>query len=150
MSSFSRTCVALAGAALIVAGVSADQAAPAPAAAPARPRLLAPVRGMAEILFVNPVSIRKGTNIVTTIRIQNNAGGPIAGFKADEFWYAKNGDPVTGGTYRHPRPLMPGEVIDVVITTPSAKDMDRNNYKFTHANGDIKTTKVGKIAPPAK
>ena len=145
--------LAVAGAALFVAAVSADQAkpaakpaAPAAAAAPAAPaRLAPPVRGQAEIGYTKPVSKRTGTNIVTTIKVKNLSLGSIAGLKVDEFWYDKGGDPVTGDTFRYRKPLQPQEVITVTLTTPVNPKMDRNQYKFEHLNGTIKTTLLPKL-----
>ena len=138
----------IAGAALLVTGASADQAKPAapaapPAAAPAR--LAPPVRGQAELGYTKPVSKRNGTNIVTTIKVKNLSNGSIAGLKVDEFWYDKGGDPVTGDTFRYRKPLQPQEVITVTLTTPVNPKMDRNQYKFEHLNGTIKTTLLPKL-----
>ena len=143
MSSHRQKFLALAGAVLLAATVAADQATPTP-----RPKLISPVRGLAEVHVTRPVTKRDGKMIVTTMRVQNKANGPIAGLKVDEFWYDKGGDPVTGGTFRNPKPLMPDEVIEVTIRTPSVPDMDRNSYKFIHANGEVKTTNVAKIDAP--
>jgi hypothetical protein len=143
MSSHRQKFLALAGAVLLAATVAADQATPTP-----RPKLISPVRGLAEVHVTRPVTKRDGKMIVTTMRVQNKANGPIAGLKVDEFWYDKGGDPVTGGTFRNPKPLMPDEVIEVTIRTPSVPDMDRNSYKFIHANGEVKTTNVAKIDTP--
>jgi hypothetical protein len=143
---------------VLITGATADQAKPTPPAptaarpndegAPARPKLISPVRGQAEVLVTRPVSKRSGKMIVTTMRVQNKAGGPIAGLTVDEFWYNKGGDPVTGGKFRNPKPIMANEVLDVVIETPSVPDMDRNSYTFKHANGAIKTTSVARIEMP--
>jgi hypothetical protein len=143
MSSHRQKFLALAGAVLLAATVAAEQATPTP-----RPKLISPVRGLAEVHVTRPVTKRDGKMVVTTMRVQNKANGPIAGLKVDEFWYDKGGDPVTGGTFRNPKPLMPNEVIEVTIRTPSVPDMDRNSYKFVHANGEVKTTNVAKIDAP--
>lgn len=142
----------------LATGAAADQAKPTPPAPTAarpndegaapRPKLISPVRGQAEVLVTRPVSKRSGKMIITTMRVQNKAGGPIAGLTVDEFWYNKAGDPVTGGKFRNPKPMMPNEVIDVVIETPSVADMDRNTYTMKHANGAIKTTNVTRIEMP--
>ena len=59
---------------------------------------------------------REGNMIVTTIKIKNLSTGAIAGLKVDEFWYDKDGEPVTGSQpFRWRKPLQPGEVIDVVL-----------------------------------
>lgn len=146
--------LALAGVALLVTGAAADQAKPAapaakpaaPAAAPAQPvRTAPPVRGQAELGYTKPVSKRTGSNIVTTIKVKNLSNGSIAGLKVDEFWYDKGGDPVTGDTFRYRKPLQPQEVITVTLTTPVNPKMDRNQYKFEHLNGTIKTTLLPKL-----
>ena len=138
-----------ASAVLLVSGAAADQAAKpaAPAAAaPAAPaRLAPPIRGQAELGYTKPVTKRTGTNIVTTIKVKNLSAGAIAGLKVDEFWYDKAGDPVTGDTFRYRKPLQPQEVITVTLTTPTNPKMDRNQYKFEHLNGTIKTTLLPKL-----
>ena len=150
-----QTLLAIGGVLLFVVGVAA-QAPVAPRPAPARPndeaaaktptRLVAPFRGVAELWHTRPASKRVGTMIVTTIRVQNATNAPIAGLKVDEFWYDKSGQPVTGAkTFRHPRPLQPGEIIDVVLQVPSHPQMANNSYKFEHANGAIKPVLKAKL-----
>ena len=149
MQGRTRSIVALAGAALFVAGMAFAQApkTPAPpAAAEAPKKLVAPVRGEAEIQYLLPVTKREGKMIVTTIRIKNVASGAIAGLKVDEFWYDKAGEPVTGAQpFRYRKPLQPGEIIEVVLRVPEHPRMNRNQYKFEHANGAIKATRVPKL-----
>ena len=109
-------------------------------------KLISPVRGEAELGYLRPVSKREGNMIVTTIKVKNLAAGPIAGLKVDEFWYDKAGEPVTGAQpFRYRKALMPGEVIDVVLKVPTNPKMDRNQYKFEHANGAIKTKLLPKL-----
>ena len=106
-----------------------------------RPRLVAPVRGVADVGYVKPIVVtaNKGGKqfIVSTIEIKNMATGSIAGLKVEEFWYDKSGNVVTGDEYRHPKPLQPGETLKVVLETPNHPAMDRNSYSFSHANGQI-------------
>jgi hypothetical protein len=144
--------LACASAILLAAGsATAQQAKPAaPAAAqtpPAAPaKFVPPIRGQAELGFLNPVTKRVGNEIVTVIKVKNlSTTGSIAGLKVDEFWYDKAGDPVTGDTFRYRKPLLPGEVIEVTLRTPHNPKMDRNQYNFTHANGPIKTKKMQKF-----
>lgn len=122
---------------------------PAPAAQPsaAPARLAPPVRGEAELGYTKPVSKRSpdGKFVVTSIKVKNLSQGSIAGLKVDEYWYDKAGDPVTGDTFRYRKPLQPGEVIEVTLRTPVNPKMDRNQYKFEHANGTIKTKAVPKL-----
>jgi hypothetical protein len=151
-----HTMLALAGAFLLVAGAAAGQAGQTPAATPAagqapttKPRLVPPVRGEAPLGYTKPVvkagKIDGKDFIITTIRVKNLANGSIAGLKVDEFWYDKAGDPVTGDTFRHPKPLQPGEVITVTLETPRNPKMDRNQYNFSHANGTIKAQLLPKL-----
>ncbi|MGE0041412.1 MAG: FxLYD domain-containing protein [Vicinamibacterales bacterium] len=131
-------------AAVAVAGVLAL---PAALAAQER-RLIAPQRGEANVEITKPdTKIVKG-EVVTKIRVKNISEAPIAGLKVDENWYDKGGNPVGGDTYRHRRPLKPGEVIEVVLTTPRRPTMNSNQYQFSHANGTVKTTVVDKLDLP--
>jgi flagellar basal body L-ring protein FlgH len=159
MSGQRSTFLTITGVVLLLAAAAAEaaaaeQAKPAvqpPAAASKQPndegapttpnKLVAPVRGQAEIAFTKPVSKNDGKFITTTIRIKNMSSGAIAGLKVDEYWYDKEGNTVTGSpSFRHRKPLQPGEVIDVTLKVPVDKRMNRNQYKFEHANGTIKTT----------
>ena len=74
--------------------------------------------------------------------------GAIAGLKVEENWYDKGGNPVTGDTYRHPRPLKAGEIISITLRTPRNPAMNSNQYQFSHANGTIKTNIVPKLEVP--
>ena len=124
---------------------AAEQATPAASEqngeAAARPRLAAPVRGVAQLGYTKPVvkneTIGGKQFVTTTMQVKNMALGSIAGLQIDEFWYDKAGNPVTGANFRHPRPLQPGEVIPVTLETPVNPQMDRNQYSFKHANGEI-------------
>jgi len=151
-----QSLLAFGGAMLFVVGVAAQApvtprpATPRPndeAAAPKTPtRLVAPFRGEAELFYTKPVTKAVGNMIITTMRVQNGANAPLAGFKVDEFWYDKEGQPVTGSkTFRHPRPLQPGETIEVKLEVPRHPQMARNQYKFEHANGKIKPTVKAKL-----
>lgn len=107
----------------------------------ARPRLATPVRGIAQLGYTAPV-VKNGTIdgrefVITTIQVKNMAAGSIAGLRVDEFWYDREGNAITGANFRHPTPLQPGEEITVTLETPRNPQMDRNQYSFTHANGDI-------------
>jgi hypothetical protein len=142
--------LACAGAVLLIAGVAvAEQAQPAPPAQapPAAPaKFVPPIRGVAELGILQPVTKRVGKEVVTVIKIKNlSTAGSIAGLKVDEYWYDKAGDPVTGDTFRYRKPLLPGEVIEVTLRTPVNPRMDRNQYNFTHANGNIKTKRFTKF-----
>jgi hypothetical protein len=134
----------VAGAMLLVGGappLNAQAPAPAPLS-----KLVSPIRGEAEVGYTKPVVQRKGQTIVTTIKVKNLANAPIAGFRVDEFWYDKAGETIAGSpTFRLRKPLMPGETVDVMLTVPVIAGMNRNQYKFEHANGKIKPTLVPKL-----
>ena len=142
-----RMAVAFTGAVLMLSGAVSQAQAPAQAPpAAGGSKLISPVRGQAEIGYLKPVSKREGNMVVTTIKIKNMASAPIAGLKVDEFWYDKAGEPVTGAQpFRYRKPLMPGEVIDVVLRVPTNPKMSSNQYKFEHANGTIKATPLPKL-----
>ena len=153
----------VAGALAVTTGSAAAQApkpaaaapAPKPAAAPAqgapaeRARLVAPIRGVAQIGYTKPVVKRGKVGgkdfVITTMQIKNMAAGPIAGLKVDDFWYDKGGNPLPSDSYRHPRPLQPNEVITVTLETPADPRMNRNQWQFSHANGEIKPVLVAKM-----
>jgi hypothetical protein len=111
-------------------------------------RLIAPVRGEAQLDITKPNTRVVSGDVVTTITVRNASSGPIAGLKVDENWYDKGGNAVGGDTYRHPRPLRQGEVVTITLTTPRRPTMNTNQYQFTHANGTIKTNVVAKIEEP--
>ena len=115
-------------------------------------KLVAPVRGEAQIELTAPNTQVVGNNVVTTLRLKNVASGPIAGLRIEENWFDRSRNAVPGDVYRHPRPWAVGEVIEVKLTTPRKAGMGDNRYNFTHANGTIKTTVVKKLdlAKPVK
>ena len=161
MKGHKTTLLAAAGVALLVTGLTAEQAKPAApvkpgasaqrpndeGAAPSGPRkLVSPVRGVATVDFTQPAAKRSGEFVVTTFRVKNTSMAPIAGFKVDEFWYDKGGNVVASAqTFRQRSPIQPGEVINVELKVPVNTAMARNQYKFAHANGDVKPNKVAKL-----
>lgn len=127
----------------------AQTPAPAAPAAQAAPRkLISPFRGDATVEYTRPSTKRAGSNIVTTMTIKNTSPGPLAGFRLEESWADGTGNLAGGDVYRHPRPLMPGEVINVTLTTPFNARMKNNSYNFIHANGNVKPKNVPKIDVP--
>jgi hypothetical protein len=147
-----------AGAAAAPAAAPAEQAKPAapaaqsPAAPPAQApaaaptKFVPPIRGQAELGILRPVTKREGKEVVTVIKVKNlSTTGSIAGLKLDEFWYDKAGNPVTGDTYRHRKPLLPEEVIEITLRTPVDPKMHQNQYNFSHANGTIKAKTMPKF-----
>jgi hypothetical protein len=111
-------------------------------------KLVAPVRGEANIELTAPDTKPVGDNVVTKLRVKNVSPLPIAGFRVTENWFDRQRNSVPGDTYRHPRPLPPGEVIEITLTTPRRAGMGDNRYDFAHANGTIKTKVVPKLEAP--
>jgi hypothetical protein len=127
----------------------AQTPAPAAPAAQAAPRkLISPFRGDATVEFAGGASKRAGADIVTTMTIKNTSPGPLAGFRLEESWSDKTGNLAGGDVYRHPRPFMPGEIIEVTLKTPFNARMQSNSYNFIHANGNVKPKRVPKIDVP--
>jgi hypothetical protein len=146
---------------VLVAGVGAmaqstqSAPAPAPAAAPAAavpaPKLTPilsgkkftpPVRGSAEIDFLQPKTKRDKDIVTTTIEVKNTSNAPIARLAIDETWYDKAGGTVAGGKGTINGLLAPGEIQTITIETPYNKAMAANNWSFAHANGSVKPRKV--------
>jgi hypothetical protein len=126
----------------ISAGVSFAGQAPPPK------KLVAPVRGDAVVEITAPDTKLGGNEVVTTLRVKNTSKAPIAGFKVEENWF-KGQDAIGGDSYRHPRPLQVGEVIQITLKTPRSRVVGaRNQYQFSHANGAIKPTTVKKLDLP--
>jgi hypothetical protein len=136
--------------AMITAILAAPAAfAQAPAAAPAAPaapkKYAPPVKGTAEIGYLKPVVKVSGTEVVTTMQIKNLSNGSIAGLRVDEFWYDKAGTMLPGDSQRVRQPINPGEVVTITLKTPKNPKMDRNNYQFSHANGQIRAKQMTKL-----
>lgn len=139
-----RAWFAIAFALFCTVGASVPAFAQTPAA-PARPKFVAPIKGVAEIGHLKPVVKVTPTEVVTTFRIKNLSNGAIAGLRVDEFWYDKAGNMLPGDSQRVKQPILPGEVVTITLKTPKNPKMDRNNYQFSHANGQIKAKLLTKI-----
>ena len=111
-------------------------------AEPARPRFIAPIRGPAEVGYLRPTTRRVSGEVVTTFRLKNLSSAPIAGFKLDEFWWDADGNALPGDSQRLREPFMPGEEVTIELRVPANPAMDRNNYQFSHANGEVRTTRM--------
>jgi hypothetical protein len=112
----------------------------------AKSKFVSPIRGRADIGHLPVQTKVVGNEVVTTIRIKNMSPGPIAGMKVEEFWWDKNQSPVPGGgTFRHTKLLMPAEDLTVTFKSPKDARMFTNNYKFSHANGDISAKQLKRL-----
>src|SRR3954463_7213509 len=137
----SKTLVAVAAAALMTVVAMAS-----PAAGQTPPPKLQPAfRGEAQIAMTSPEVKRTAKELVTTFKVKNLSKQPIAGFKIEEFWYDAKGTVVGGDTFRNPKPIQPDEIITITLTDPLTGKERNNNYKFSHANGTVKPTRVPKL-----
>ena len=118
------------------------------AAALSAQKLVAPMRGNAKVEITKPNTKVVGKEIVTTFLLKNIEAAPIAGVKIEENWFDKAGNPVMGDVFRYQKPLQPGEVITVTFKVPRSPNMQRNQYLFGHANGNLKQSVVPKIDVP--
>ncbi len=131
-----ETLVAFVGALLLASTVAAQQP-------PPLTKFVTPLKGEVQVEMLAPQAKYEGSTLVTKFKIKNISKGPIAGLKVDEYWYNKKGDTVSGSqTFRVPKPLMPGEIVEVVLRSPKHPEMSTNIYMFAHANGKVKPTRV--------
>jgi hypothetical protein len=132
-------CTALAlSAGLLLTGDTASAQAPDAA----RPKLVSPVRGAAELGYTNAARKREGNLVIATFKVKNLAAAPIAGLRIEEFWYDKGGEIVGGSEpFRYRKPLMPGEVIEITMKVQPNPKMQRSQMKFSHGDGKNDTIK---------
>jgi len=110
-----------------------------------------PIKGQAEVEFMQPVSKRTGEVVTTLVRVKNISPGPIARLTIAETWFDGQTQ-VAAGQGALDKILAPGAVDTVTIQTPWNARMKGNSWNFSHANGTVKPRKVPKIeeskAPP--
>jgi hypothetical protein len=119
------------------------QGAPAPVLKKSAP----PLRGTAELGFVQTAKL-EGDTIVTTFQVKNmSATNAIVGLQISEFWYDKAGNPLqgTGDRQRLRSPLQPLEVATITLKSPKVAGMTTPQYKFEQNNGTVKPVKQKQI-----
>ena len=104
-----------------------------------------PIKGQAELDFMQPVTKRNGDVVTTMIRVKNTSSGPIARLTIAETWFDKGGAIVANGQGSLEKMLEPGAVETVTIQTPWNAKMNGNSWNFSHANGNVKPRRVPKI-----
>jgi hypothetical protein len=144
-----RALLALMFALVVLAGVPAAFAQEATAQEAPKAVWINPVRGLAEIQYIQGTPRLEKDIIVTTFQVKNMSSAPIARLTIEEFWWDKARNPVSGDKQFLKKPLAPGEVGTIVLRTPKMPNMDTNNYKFSHQNGEVKPKKVQKFETPA-
>ena len=143
-----RTVLALAATAALLAPAAVmlqaqAQTTPAPVLKKSAP----PLRGTAELGFVQTAK-RDGSAIVTTFQVKNlSATNAIVGLQITEFWYDKAGQPLqgTGDRQRLRAPLQPLDVATITLRSPSVPGMTSPQYKFEQNNGSVKPVKLKEI-----
>jgi len=115
---------------------AAPAAAPAatPPAAPAK--FVKPLKGTADIEFMQiGQSKRVGNEIVTVLKVKNLSTAAVSLLKVDEYWYDKGNPPkvITGDQQRYLKPFMPGEIIDITMKSPYKDGVGASQYQFSHA-----------------
>ena len=151
-----QSLVALAVAAALLAPASLSlQAQGAPAAPPTTSVLkksAPPLRGQAELGFIQTAKL-EGDTIVTTFQVKNlSATNAIVGLQISEFWYDKGGNPIqgTGDRQRLRSPLQPLDVATITLKSPKVAGMSNPQYKFEQNNGTVKpvSMKQAKVLKP--
>jgi hypothetical protein len=141
-----RSVFAIAVAAALLAPASMSlraQGAPPPAPATPAPVLkksAPPLRGQAELGFIQTAKL-EGNTIVTTFQVKNmSATNAIVGLQISEFWYDKTGNPLqgTGDRQRLRSPLQPLDVATITLNSPKVAGMTTPQYKFEQNNGTVK------------
>jgi hypothetical protein len=116
--------------------------------APAAPaKFIKPLKGTADIQFMEVSAKKVGTDIVTVLKIKNMSSAPISLLKVDEYWYNKANPPavVTGDSVPYRKPLMPGEIIELTLKAPYKSDISVSQYMFSHAGGQVNPKRVKKF-----
>lgn len=134
-------------AALLAPAARLTVSAQAPAAAPVLKKSAPPLRGTAELGFIQGAKL-EGNTIVTTFQVKNlHATNAIVGLQITEFWYDKSGQPLqgTGDRQRLRAPLQPLEVATIVLRSPKVPGMLQPQYKFEQNNGGVKPVKLKTI-----
>ena len=109
-----------------------------------------PIKGQAEIEFLQPVTKRNGDVVTTNIKVKNISTAPIARLSISETWFDKGQAQVASSQGALDKPLNPGAVETVTIQTPWNAKMNGNSGQFSHANGTVKPKRVPKLEDTAK
>ena len=109
-----------------------------------------PIKGQAEIEFLQPVTKRNGDVVTTTIKVKNVSAAPIARLSISETWFDKGQAQVASSQGALDKPLNPGAVDTVTIQTPWNAKMNGNSWQFSHANGTVKPKRVPKLEDTSK
>jgi hypothetical protein len=125
----------------------ATKAAPVTATpAPATPaRFTTMVKGKADIQVIQAAPKKVGDDMVTVLKIKNMSPAAISLLKVDEFWYDKKMQLVSGDSQPYRKPFYAGEIIEITMKSPIKPDLFKNQFKFSHANGEVNVKPVKKF-----
>ncbi len=130
-------------------GTQAPAANAAPVSAPPAPaasaRFSRMVKGLAEIQVIQSPSKKVGSDMVTVLKIKNMSAAAISLLKVEEYWYNTKMQMVSGDSQPYRKPFNAGEIIELTMKSPVRPDLYRNQFKFTHANGEVKVAPVKKF-----
>jgi hypothetical protein len=133
--------------AVLAQSAKATPATPTATSAPATKAKFVPlVKGVAEIEVIQGASKAVGKDIVTVLKIKNTSSGSIGLLRVDELWYNKDLKHVTGDSQAIRRAILPGEIVEVTLKSPTVPNLYRSQYSFSHAGGTIKAKAVKKFA----
>ena len=116
----------------------------AQAPAPVMKKSAPPLRGTAELGYMQSAKL-EGNTIVTTFQVKNmSASNALVGLQITEFWYDKAGQPLqgTGDRQRLRAPLQPLEIATIILKSPKVPGMTTPQYKFEQNNGTVKPVKL--------
>jgi hypothetical protein len=135
---------------LVGASLGAAAAAQTPQAPPmqsilAGKKLTPPVKGQADVDFLQPTTKKVGNEVVTTIKVKNMSAAPIARLRVIETWFDKGNQTIPGGEGLINGLLQPGEVATIEIHTPYSGNLKSNSWNFLPANGTVKPHKVASL-----
>lgn len=125
----------------------ATKAAPVAATpAPAAPaRFTKMFKGTAEIQLIQSSPKKVGGDMITLLKLKNMSPAAISLLKVDEYWYDHKMQVVSGDSQAYRKPFNPGEVIEVTMRSPLKADLYKNQFAFSHANGDVHVKAVKKF-----
>ena len=125
----------------------ATKAAPVAAApAPAAPaRFVKMFKGTAEIQVMQSPPKKVGADMVTVLKLKNMSSAAVSLLKVDEYWYDQKMQVVSGDSQAYRKPFNPGDVIEITLKSPVKPNLYKNQFAFSHANGDVKAKAVKKF-----
>ena len=132
--------IAILSAVAFILSTPLAMAQPAPAQ---KAKFVPPVKGVATIEVVQTAPKRVGKEMVTVYKVKNTSKGSINLLKVDEYWYDKSSKIVSGDNYAHTKaPILPGEIVEITMSSPYHAQMKQNQAIFAHANGKIEAKAV--------